>query len=87
MSEAYRRCSALTYAGELKRPLLVIHGTADDNVYFLHSMRLAEALNKAGKPFTMMPLPGVAHGPREPATVETVWRRHAEFFKTSLDGK
>jgi len=84
VSEAYRKCSALTFASELKRPLLVIHGTADDNVYFLHSMRLAEALNKAGKPFTLLPLPGSAHGPRDPATVETVWRRHAEFFGAEL---
>lgn len=87
VSTAYRNCSALTYAAGLKRPLLVIHGTADDNVYFLHSMRLAEALNKAGKFFTMLPLPGSAHGPRDPATVETMWRRHAEFFKTTLGGK
>lgn len=87
VSAAYRNCSALTYAAGLKRPLLVIHGTADDNVYFLHSMRLAEAFNKAGKFFTMLPLPGSAHGPRDPATVETVWRRHADFFKTAFGGK
>lgn len=87
VSAAYRNTSALTYAADLKRPLLVIHGTADDNVYFLHTMRLTEALNKAGKAFTLMPLPGSAHGPRDPATVETVWRRHAEFFRTALGGK
>jgi len=87
VSEAYRKCSALTYAADLQRPLLVIHGTADDNVYFLHSMRLAEALNKAGRPFTMLPLPGSAHGPRDPATVETVWQRHAVFFQASLNTK
>jgi len=83
-TEPYRICSALTYANDLRCPLLLIHGTSDDNVYFLHTLRLADALNKAGKPFTMLPMPGSAHGPSTPAMTETVWRRHAAFFKEKL---
>src|SRR5690606_19282252 len=35
--EAYAKSSLLTYASKLQRPLLLIHGTADDNVYFFHT--------------------------------------------------
>src|SRR5437660_2847143 len=46
---AYEEASLLTYARELKRPLLLIHGTADDNVYFRHSLRLADVLFRNGR--------------------------------------
>src|SRR5208282_323786 len=39
---AYQEASLLTYAAQLRRPLLILHGTADDNVYFRHSLRLAQ---------------------------------------------
>ena len=48
------------------RPLLLLHGTADDNVYFNHSLELAEALAGAGRPFTFVPLIG-QHPPRRPS--------------------
>ena len=46
---------------ELRRPLLLVHGTADDNVYFFHSLKLADALFRAGRRFEFLPLPGVTH--------------------------
>src|SRR5262245_2679298 len=54
-------CNVLTYCKELERPLLVIHGTADDNVYFMHSLKLADALFRAGKPFELLPLSNFTH--------------------------
>jgi dipeptidyl-peptidase-4 len=50
---AYAKASALTHAGGLARPLLLYYGTADTNVSPSHSLRLAEALRTAGKPFTL----------------------------------
>jgi dipeptidyl-peptidase-4 len=47
--EGYRATSALTHAGKLARPLLIIHGVTDDNVHFAHSLALIEALYIAGK--------------------------------------
>lgn len=47
--EGYRSTSALTHAGKLERPLLVIHGITDDNVHFAHTLALVEALYVAGK--------------------------------------
>jgi dipeptidyl-peptidase 4 len=47
--EGYKSTSALTHAGKLSRPLLVIHGITDDNVHFGHTLALIEALYVAGK--------------------------------------
>ena len=47
--KAYDVRSLLLNAKDSKRPLLLIHGTADDNVYFLHSLKLSDALFMAGK--------------------------------------
>ncbi len=44
--EGYRRTSALTHAGKLERPLLLIHGLTDDNVHFAHTLALVEALTR-----------------------------------------
>ena len=41
--QSYKDASLLTHAAELKRPLLLVHGTADDNVYFRHTLRLSDA--------------------------------------------
>ena len=56
---------APTWAGRaalLKKPLLLVHGTADDNVLFEHSLRLIEALQNEGRVFDTIIYPGKAHG-------------------------
>ena len=63
--EAYKEASLLTYAADLKRPLLIVHGTTDDNVFFRHSLKLSDALFRAGKDFETAAAIGVdAHGAR-----------------------
>ena len=62
VEEGVRRGESLIpLAKDLKRPLLLVHGTADDNVYYRHTLKLADALFRAGKDFEMLPLPGVTH--------------------------
>jgi dipeptidyl-peptidase-4 len=46
---------------EEARPILLIHGLADDNVVAAHSLRLSAALLRAGRPHAMIPLPGASH--------------------------
>lgn len=82
--DAYRAASCLPAAGDLRRPLLLVHGTADDNVYFRHSLRLADALFRAGRPFEMLPLAGFTHLVPEPAVREALSRRTADFFRQHL---
>ncbi len=55
---AYDRNSVLTYAGALQRPLMIVHGLTDDNVYFVNTFELTQALLRAGKPYRLLVLPG-----------------------------
>ena len=57
----YREGSALTFAGQLKGNLLVVHGSGDDNVHYQGTERLVNALVAANRPFTMMVYPNRTH--------------------------
>jgi dipeptidyl-peptidase-4 len=80
----YDASSVFTYADKLERPLLIIHGTADDNVYFLHSMKLCDALFRAGKPYDFLPLTGFTHMVPDPVVTQRLNGRIVEFFKEHL---
>jgi dipeptidyl-peptidase 4 len=82
-AEAYRASSVLTYAKDLRRPLLLIHGLTDDNVYAQHSMQLADALFNAGKSFNFLPLLGT-HMVSEPILRLRRQTRIMEFFDAQL---
>lgn len=82
--DAYKEGSLLTYAADLKRPLLLIHGTADDNVYLRHSLRLIDALFRAGRPFEFMPLSGFTHMVPDPVVRIQLEKRIAEYFQKRL---
>jgi len=64
--------------------LLLVHGTADDNVYFRHSLKLADALFRAGKEFEMLPLAGLTHMVPEPVVAQRLWSRTRDFFHKHL---
>jgi dipeptidyl-peptidase-4 len=74
----------IKYAGDLTRPLLITHGTADDNVLFSHAVKLADALFKAGKPFELLPMPGQTHMMYDPVVSRAYWERAFQFFRTHL---
>jgi dipeptidyl-peptidase-4 len=61
-AEGYRLSNVLTYADRLSRPLLLVHGMADDNVLFAHSTALMKKLQDLQKPFDLMTYPGGKHG-------------------------
>ena len=71
----YDASSLLHYAADLARPLLLVHGTTDDNVLFLHSLKLADALFRAGKPFDLLPLQGFTHMVPDPLVRERLYTR------------
>jgi dipeptidyl-peptidase-4 len=83
-AQGYEASSVLNVAHELRRPLLLIHGTADDNVYFLHSIRLADRLFRAGRQFNFLPLAGQTHMVRQPIEVRQLYTRIATFFVEQL---
>ncbi len=83
--KGYEASSALTWAKDLVRPLLILHGTTDDNVYFLHSVKLCDALFRAGKTFEFVPLPGYTHMASDSLAVSQVNHRVIEHFRRHLD--
>jgi dipeptidyl-peptidase-4 len=81
---AYKEGSLLTYAEGLSRPLLLIHGTADDNVYFRHTLKLTDALFRAGKDFEVLPLSGFTHMVPDPVVTQRLYARIAGHFRKHL---
>jgi dipeptidyl-peptidase-4 len=82
--KGYEKSSLLTYANRLERPLLLVHGTADDNVYFQHSLKLSDALFRAGKPHEVLPLGGQTHMVRDPVAMQRLEESTVRFFKRHL---
>ena len=82
--DGYERSSLLTYAPQLRRPLVLIHGTADDNVLFFHRLKLSQALFRAGKPHELVPLPGLTHMVPDPVVTERLWGRIVGAFAAVL---
>jgi dipeptidyl-peptidase-4 len=74
-------------ADRLARPLLIIHGLADDNVVFDHSARMMAALQKAGKPFETMVYPGQTHAIRDPALATHMWKTILAFLERTVKGE
>jgi dipeptidyl-peptidase-4 len=83
-TSTYDSNGLLEYADNLSRPLLIVHGTADDNVHFSHALALADALLRAGKPFDFLPLARQTHGPRDPKLLARYYERIFGFFRETL---
>ena len=60
-AEGYKNGSPITFAGQLKGHLLVVHGSGDDNVHYQGTERLVNALVAANKPFQLMVYPNRTH--------------------------
>jgi dipeptidyl-peptidase-4 len=81
--DGYRDSSAVTHAEKLADRLLIVHGTADDNVHPQNSMALAKVWTEAGIPFEMAIYPGETHGFRDAAS-RHFFERMTEFFERTL---
>jgi dipeptidyl-peptidase-4 len=68
----------------LARPLLIIHGLADDNVFVAHSLRLSSALLAAGYPHQVLPLSGVTHMTPQEVVAENLLLLQVEFLRQAL---
>jgi dipeptidyl-peptidase 4 len=82
--EAYRGSSLLADAARLERPLLLVHGLADDNVLAAHSLRLSSLLLAAGKPHSVLPLPGVTHMTQQAVVAENLLGLQLAFLRAAL---
>ncbi len=68
----------------LARPLLIIHGLADDNVVVAHSLRLSSALLAAGYPHSVLPLSGVTHMTPQEVVAENLLLLQVAFLRQAL---
>jgi len=82
--EGYQFSNLLTYAESLTRPLMVVHGSADDNVYFFHSLKLTRALLKSDGPFSFVPLVERTHHVWDADDVQNLYRLMLKHFQTAL---
>lgn len=85
--EAYERSSLLADAAKLERPLLLIHGLADDNVVAAHSLQLSRALTEAGRAHSFLPLSGVSHMTPQEVVAENLMLLQVSFFTEMLGGR
>jgi dipeptidyl-peptidase 4 len=98
--EVYDRCSPVKDAeriaarrhgsgdgeagGTTARPMMIIHGLADDNVVVAHSLRLSSALLAAGYPHTVLPLSGVTHMASQEDVAENLLLLQVDFLRRAL---
>jgi dipeptidyl-peptidase-4 len=83
--DRYEACSLIREAPKLARPLLLIHGLADDNVHPANTARLSDALLTAGRQHEVPLLPGVGHNPFGGPTAENLLQRQATFLQRHLN--
>ncbi|WP_306317936.1 MULTISPECIES: prolyl oligopeptidase family serine peptidase [unclassified Streptomyces] len=88
--EAYAHSSLVTddglsEAAEQHRPMLIVHGLADDNVVVAHTLRLSSALLAAGRPHEVLPLSGVTHMTPQEQVAENLLLLQVDFLKRSLE--
>jgi dipeptidyl-peptidase-4 len=87
--EVYRRNSLIDDAGlvdpaEPHRPMMIVHGLADDNVVVAHSLRLSSALLAAGRPHEVLPLSGVTHMTPQEEVAENLLLLQLDFLRRAL---
>jgi dipeptidyl-peptidase-4 len=80
----YQHCSLISEAAKLSRPLMLIHGLADDNVVVAHTLRLSGALLAAGRPHSVLPLSGVTHMTPQEEVAENLLLLQVDFLCQAL---
>ena len=80
----YERNSIIADASQLDRPLMLIHGFADDNVTIAHSLRLSQALMAAGRKHTFLPLTGITHMTNDETVAENLLILQRDFLAEAL---
>jgi dipeptidyl-peptidase-4 len=72
--------------GDPVRPLLLVHGLADDNVVAAHTLQLSAALLAVGRPHQVLPLSGVTHMTPQETVSENLLLMQLDFLRRSLGG-
>lgn len=82
--KGYEASAPLSKAKDLKAKLLLIHGTADDNVHMQNTMAFIDALKKAGRSYQLQIQPGQKHGFRGKEALNFRNAAIVRFFEENL---
>jgi dipeptidyl-peptidase-4 len=82
--EGYDQNSPLFFAGDIEGRLLIVHGSADDNVHAQNTYEFAEKLVQAGVQFDMAIYTNRAHGIRGGNTTMHLYTKMTNFLKDQL---
>jgi dipeptidyl-peptidase-4 len=87
--DTYAKSSLITDDGlsapaQPHRPLMIVHGLADDNVVVAHALRLSSALLAAGRPHEVLPLSGVTHMTPQEQVAENLLLLQVDFLRRAL---
>ncbi|MFF8370573.1 prolyl oligopeptidase family serine peptidase [Streptomyces lydicus] len=81
--ENYARSSLAGDGHLLRRPLLLVHGLADDNVAVAHTLRFSAELLAAGRPHSVLPLSGATHAPADAVNEQLLYAQR-DFLRDAL---
>ena len=82
--EGYDKSSVFTRIGNLSGKLLLVHGSADDNVHLRNMMELSEAMVQAGLDFDMMVYTNRNHGIAGGNTRNHLYDKLTRYVKENL---
>ena len=83
--QGYKDGSPITFASQLVGNLMIIHGTADDNVHYQCHEALVNELIKQNKQFSMMSYPNRTHSIKEgDNTVRHLYGLMTDYLETNL---
>lgn len=83
-ASVYDENSLIGGAAGLRRPLLLIHGLADDNVTAANTLQLSSALLAAGRQHCVLPLSGVTHMTPQEVVAENLLLLQVDFLRSAL---
>jgi dipeptidyl-peptidase 4 len=82
--DGYKAGNVLTHLERLNKPLLLMHGMADDNVLFTNSTMIMAELQRLNKSFELMTYPGAKHSMQESTVTIHRFNQILRFFRTEL---
>lgn len=83
-ADGYRVSAPLTHAGKLEIPLLIMHGTADDNVHLMNTMQYVSVLQSKGRFCDMFLYPNMNHSIFGCDARLNVYSRMLDYFNRNL---
>jgi dipeptidyl-peptidase 4 len=84
---AYNKSGALADAAKIRDPLLLIHGMADDNVFFENSTAFMAQMQQSATPFETMVYPGQTHKVGGPKISVHLYKTILDFIDRNIKSK